>query len=363
MIVKKIFFLPIAGVLLFCFVIFFFNAEAQEREPLPCLTNYRIPLNNRGAVIGKAVFPGQNDNSYVLLKDTAKLFRIDKNGDLSLRKNKQIKTEFTVFKYGITVGNWKTKSEFELVKDEFIHNRIIAHAGAWKNHPGSQNSLSSLKSAIRIGCEGSEFDVRLSCDGEPVIIHNTYIKGLTVKMSTAAEIQKIPLENGDFVPTLRQYIMECKKQNKTHLVLEIKESEMTIGEIKKLTDKIVTMVYDLRAQGWMEYISFSYESLKEIRRLDSTAEISLVFSVSDPASTEQPVKKLVLDGISGIDYHMISFFKDKSLIERAHKAGLSVNVWTVTSPKDIYFFDELNIDKITTDEPETMICLYRRENR
>ena len=355
MMIKKMFVFQITEVLLFCFVVFSFNAEAQEAEPLPCLTNYRIPLNKKGAVIGKVAFPGQNEDPVVLLKDTSKLFRIDKNGSLRLRQHKQIKTDSPVFRYGITVGVGEEKAEFELVKNEFIHNGVIAHRGAWEHHPGSQNSLSSLKSAIRIGCEGSEFDVRLSSDGEVVISHDASIKGVSMEKSTAAKIQKVPLENGDFVPTLKQYITECKKQNKTNLVLEIKESDLGMERTIELTDKVVAIVHKMKAQGWTEYISFSYESLKEIRRLDSSAEIA--------ALSEKPIKQLVSDGISGIDYGTWCFFKDKTLIDKAHKAGLSVNVWTITSPADIYFFYAQNVDKITTNEPETLICLFRSKNK
>jgi len=351
---KKMIFSQITVVLLFCLSGFFLNAEAQETEPLPCLTNYRIPLNNKGVLIGKVVFPGQKEDPVVLLKDTAKLFRIDKTGSLRLRKHKQIKTYSPVFRYGITVCAGEEIAEFELVKDEFIHNGVIAHRGAWAHHPGSQNSLSSLKSAIRIGCEGSEFDVRLSSDGEVIISHDASIKGVFMEKSSAAKIQKVPLENGDFVPTLKQYIIECRKQNKTNLVLEIKESDLGIERTIELTDKVVAIVHKMKAQGWVEYISFSYESLKEIRRLDATAELAVL--------SENTIKQLISDGMSGIDYNTGCFFKDKSLIERAHKVGLSVNVWTITSPKDIYFFYTQKVDKITTNEPETLICLYRSKN-
>ena len=48
-------------------------------------------------------------------------------------------------------------------------NLVIAHRGAWKTQGLPENSIASLKEAIRIGCYGSEFDVQFTLDGVAVI--------------------------------------------------------------------------------------------------------------------------------------------------------------------------------------------------
>src|SRR5688572_21349320 len=50
---------------------------------------------------------------------------------------------------------------------------IIAHRGASAVAP--ENTLSAFKKAIDAGADGVEFDVRLSKDGVPVIIHDNNI--------------------------------------------------------------------------------------------------------------------------------------------------------------------------------------------
>jgi glycerophosphoryl diester phosphodiesterase len=47
---------------------------------------------------------------------------------------------------------------------------IIGHRGAAAVAP--ENTLASFEAAIRVGADGVEFDVRLSRDGVPVVIHD-----------------------------------------------------------------------------------------------------------------------------------------------------------------------------------------------
>ena len=41
----------------------------------------------------------------------------------------------------------------------FASNKAIAHRGAFKKNGFPENSIASLREAIRLGCTGSEFDV------------------------------------------------------------------------------------------------------------------------------------------------------------------------------------------------------------
>jgi len=49
--------------------------------------------------------------------------------------------------------------------------RRLAHRGDWRVAP--ENTLAALEAAMRVpGCDGVEYDVRLSRDGVPVILHD-----------------------------------------------------------------------------------------------------------------------------------------------------------------------------------------------
>ena len=56
-------------------------------------------------------------------------------------------------------------------------------------------------------------------------------------------------------------------------------------------------------------------------------------------------------GINGLDYHMSVLRKHPDWVERAHRLGMGVNVWTVDSKADMKYFIGLGVDCITTNKP------------
>ncbi|MGE5468102.1 MAG: glycerophosphodiester phosphodiesterase [Ignavibacteria bacterium] len=55
--------------------------------------------------------------------------------------------------------------------------RVIAHRCGGALAP--ENTLAGLRAAARLGCRGVEFDVMLSADGEPVLIHDETLERTT----------------------------------------------------------------------------------------------------------------------------------------------------------------------------------------
>jgi len=323
----------------------------QNCSSLPGLSSYQIPLEKKGALIGKVVVASAKTMQKItLLKDTSGLFRLDGKGFVQLKKGIRLKASASVFSYGITIGIGAVPVDFELVKDEFIRNKVIAHRGAWKNQNVPENSLGSLNKAIELGCEGSEFDVWLSSDKVPVVCHNASVGGQLIEQTTASELQKISLGKDDFVPTLEQYLLAAKHQNRTHLVLEIKSSEISQERSLELTNTVVCMVHNLKTQAWVDYISFNYGVLKRVHELDPGAKTAYL-------SDDKRLEELAADGITGIDYPFYSFHKDETLVKKAHQLGLTVNVWTVDKEEELRYFITQGVDQITTNESEQLIKL------
>ncbi|MDR2954487.1 MAG: hypothetical protein LBV43_05355 [Prevotella sp.] len=330
---KKILFLLLP---FFCCLL----ASAQGSKPLLTLDNYAIPVGESGAIIGKVISP---DNQKVSLsKDASKLFEIDKQGNLKLKKNKQLDDQSPI-SYEITIKHGKDLKKFELVKDNFARNKVIAHRGAWKKHEVSNNSMSSLKYAIDLGCEGTEIDVWMSKDNVVVLSHDPTIGGKTVEETTAEDLSNISLKNGDFVPTLEETIKEIKKQNKTKLVIEIKGTR--VG--KPISDSVVSLVHRMKAQGWVDYIAFGMEYLVRVKELDPTAIVAYLGS-------DKTLEELNEANMDGIDFHQSIFTKDTELVNKAKVLGLTTNVWTVNNEETLKKMLDQGLERITTDEPELL---------
>lgn len=317
--------------------------------PLLTIDKYTIPVHVKGAAIGKVIM--QDNEKVILEQDTSNLFLIDQSGYIKLKPNVELSASSPI-KYEIILKSSNGNKAFELVKDEFIHNKVIAHRGAWKNHEASQNSLSSLKNAIELGCEAAEFDVWLSSDNKVVLSHDPTIGGKTVEETTAQTLMEIPLKNGDFVPSLEEYIECIKHQNKTRLVLELKGSQKGKDRSLALTDSVVQMVHRYKAQAWVDYISFDYEALLRVKELDPTANISYL-------ETNKALEELSAEKVDGIDYHYSAFYNDEKLTDKAKQLGLTTNVWTVNTEEQMQYLLQQGVDYITTDEPELLLKLIK----
>jgi glycerophosphoryl diester phosphodiesterase len=333
----------------------FVSASALASSPLyPYMDSYRIPLDKKGAVIGKIYFSTSEKMKidYSIVQDTSKLFLIDKSGNLCLKPGKSVSAGKGAFSYGIKIKTGNVVKEFELVKDEFLTNKAIAHRGAWKNTGSTENSLSSLKAAIELGCGASEFDVWMAADGVLVINHDPHAGGFEIEKTSSAELTKVPLKKGDFVATLEQYLLTAKKQNKTALVLEIKASLVSNERLMELTEKVVKMVHDLKMQAWVNYISFDHSCLVRVLELDPAAKTAFL----DKNMTLDQLKE---SKMWGIDFNLSMFKEDADLIKKAHDLGLTVNAWTVNKAEDMQMLLDKGADYITTNEPEMLLKMLK----
>lgn len=88
---------------------------------------------------------------------------------------------------------------------------IIAHRGASQERP--ENTLSAFRLAIQQGADGLEFDVHLSADGVPVIIHDATLERTTNGMGKVAhwefkQLQELDAGDGNTIPSLEQVFRE-----------------------------------------------------------------------------------------------------------------------------------------------------------
>lgn len=357
--------LILSKTLFFAFMSFFMLGYGKiNSQTLFTIDNYRIPTGVRAAVVGKvhncSIKRSPDDKIvYRIIKDTAGIFKIDSEGIISLKRNKTALPDGP-FRYAVTISaasRGKKKrveiKEFELVKDQFLKNMVVAHRGAWKESAAPQNSIKALKNAIDIGCSWSEFDLWMSADGIPVCNHDPSIKGHKVEETSASILTSVELSPGEYLPTVEQYIRTAMEQNKTGLVVEIKPSGISLERTLELTEKVVNLVHNLKAQAWVSYISFSYESLERVLELDPMAKTAYLGS-------NKSVDEVSTSRMWGIDFNISLFKRDPLLTAKAKEKGLTVNVWTVNSQEDLKLMIDMGVDFITTNEPE---LLFRMINQ
>jgi glycerophosphoryl diester phosphodiesterase len=239
---------------------------------------------------------------------------------------------------------------YESMSQKKTTTKVIAHRGAWKNTQVPENSIAALQHAIRLKCWGSEFDVHLSADSIPFILHDHSIQGIHIEKTSSSDLAKIKLSNGEPLPTLESYLLAGKNQKTTRLILEIKSSSISKERSLALTKKCVAMVKKLNVTSITEYIAFDFDVCKKVKELDPSAIVTYLNGDKSP-------DELVKAGLNGMDYHYSVYKKNEDWLTQAKTKNLITNVWTVNDVAAMHWFIERNVDYITTNEPELLIDL------
>ena len=225
--------------------------------------------------------------------------------------------------------------------------KIVAHRGYWRTDGSAQNSITSLQKAAAVGCYGSEFDVWLTADGVPVVFHDATIDGIRIEDTTFATLMNHRLQNGEFIPTLQQYLTEGSKIEGCQLILEIKPHRNEVRD-KRIADMCVELVRTLGLEKKTEYISFSKVACQRLHEITPDSKVAYLNGELAPAQ----IKEM---GLTGIDYNEKVFVKHPEWLQEAKQLGVEVNVWTVDGEENLRHHVNLEgVDLITTNDPEIL---------
>lgn len=251
-----------------------------------------------------------------------------------------------------TLLTFLVASSSSFAQKSFNKNMVIAHRGAWKAQGHPQNSIASLKEAVKLGCEGSEFDVWMTSDGVLVVNHDADFEGMEIETTSYKQLLTKNHENGEKLATVEEYLKAGKKQKRTKLIFEIKPSKISVERSKEVAEKSVLAVKKMKAQKWVDYITFSYEGGLKAIEMDPDANVAYLNGDKTPAQLKEA-------GFFGFDYNINLLKKNPQWIKEAQDLGLTVNAWTVNSAEDLIWFLDQNPDFITTDEPELLFRIIK----
>lgn len=220
--------------------------------------------------------------------------------------------------------------------------QVIAHRGFWKTEGSAQNSITALEKAAEAKVYGSEFDVQITSDGKLIVNHDSKFQGFVIAETPFSKLKRIKLQNGEKLPTLKQYLKKGKKLD-IQLILEIKSNASKEVE-NQMTADIVKMVKKMGLEKQVEYIAFSLNVCEQLAKLTPESEIAYLNGDVTPA-------ELMKKGINGIDYNQKVLMNHPEWVEEAHQLGMKVNVWTVNKEEAMQQFMDMKVDYITTDQP------------
>jgi glycerophosphoryl diester phosphodiesterase len=241
---------------------------------------------------------------------------------------------------------------------------IIGHRGASAVAP--ENTLAAFREAIAVGADGIEFDVRLTRDGVPVVIHDNTLRrtgGLSQRIAdlTWAEVAKVDVGSwfsrsfaNETVPGLAELFTLFESNNST-LYLEMKcDSAAEYAPLAKACCELIAQ-RELKERVVIE--CFQLPALRIVSELSSDIKTVALFepSISNPSvlSDQSIINKATDVGAVALALH--HRLARRSLVEKAKAAGMHVAVWTVDDPAWLERAHSLGIDALITNNPAKLI--------
>jgi glycerophosphoryl diester phosphodiesterase len=248
---------------------------------------------------------------------------------------------------------------------------IIGHRGASANAP--ENTLAAFKRAIEDGADGIEFDVQLSLDGVPVVIHDAtlartgMIDGVVAEL--AAEVlaktdvgtwfrQRSNAQDVDFsdekLPSLQQ-VFELFADSDALLYLEMKSPP---GDGERLAVEVASAIRKHSVSERVIVSSFNLSLVQAVKAIDSSIRTAALFEpkVSRPATLIRRIRLVELATRSGADeiclHHSLA---SRVLTEQSRKSKLEVVVWTVDDPEWVDRALSRGVKALISNDPAGMV--------
>ncbi len=145
---------------------------------------------------------------------------------------------------------------------------VFAHRGLPVKF--AENSLlQGFKYAVEHGAEGVEFDVHLTKDKVPVVMHDEKIDRTTngtgyIKDYTLSEIRRFRLANGEPVPMLSE-LFEILQGQDLYVNLEFKTNKIHDEGIEAI---VLALAQEYHFVHPIIFSSFNYQTLKNCQRID-----------------------------------------------------------------------------------------------
>jgi len=191
-----------------------------------------------------------------------------------------------------------------------------------------ENTLASFDRALADGCDGFEFDVRLTADGEAVICHDPQFGRIEIAQAKAQELAALPK------------LQEVLERYRGRAFLDI---ELKVSGLEEITADL------LRQHPPRSFVvsSFLPEVLRAVRRADGAIPLGLI---CETRAQLRSWRRLPLEYV--IPHHSLI---GQDVIAELRTAGKKILVWTVNDARDMKRLAEWEVDGIISDDT-TLLC-------
>jgi glycerophosphoryl diester phosphodiesterase len=223
---------------------------------------------------------------------------------------------------------------------------ITAHRGSSNSAP--ENTLAAIEKAIEDGADYAEIDVRLTADGNVVLMHDAslertagsdemiwnarweYLQGLDAGSHFSSEY------TGERIPSLEE-VMDAAS-GRIRLNIEIKYSSHTPDLARKVAELIVEKDYIDRCV----ISSFKYEVLADVKAVSPDIKTGLIITMPLGSYTQ----------LNHVDFYSLNaMFLSARQADMIHRLGYEIHVWGAKDEQMIRRMVEYGADNIIATDP------------
>ena len=208
---------------------------------------------------------------------------------------------------------------------------LLGHRGARRHAP--ENTIAAFELALAHGCDGFEFDVRLTADRRCIICHDPRLAGLDLETSRYHQLPP-------GIPCLPD-VLE-KFAARAFLDIELK--------VSGLESDVAAMVRDHPPQRGYFLSSFLPQVIERLCAIDTSLPLGLICDSQRQlaAWSRLPIQALFLER------RLVNVAR----VEALNSAKKRIFVWTVNREREMSRFAELGVDGIISDDTKLLAAAF-----
>src|SRR5579864_2449712 len=201
---------------------------------------------------------------------------------------------------------------------------LLGHRGARARKSIPENTFVSFDQALADGCNGFEFDVRLTADGCALVCHDPHSGGVEIASASRAQCLSLPR----FEDVVARYHASA--------FLDI---ELKVPGLERLAAAALK-------ENWPErgfvVSSFLPEVVLAMHAEDAAVPLGLICETREQLLrwTELPITYAIPD----------RKLVDENLVQELQRAGKKILVWTVNSRAEMEKFRDWGLEGIISDD-------------
>jgi len=205
---------------------------------------------------------------------------------------------------------------------------LLGHRGCRVNTQVPENTPASFDLALAHGCDGFEFDVRLTSAGRSVVCHDPEVDGIIVCEAGSGQLVHLPLLDD----VLQRYAPRA------FLDIELK--------VRNLESKVITSLRDYRMEENYVVSSFLPEVVMEMKTRSAQIHLGIICDQQAQLAywREHNFEYLIPH------YTLVT----RALVQEAHNAGSKLLVWTVNDGKAMSILGDWGVDGIISDDTKLL---------